>query len=272
MAATPPQLDLKVLLIGGGSDDPTTTAWQKALDTEGVPYTLVTGTGSPGSENMALPALSSGTHGYYNGVVIADSPSFFAAGQLSGLDSYESSFGVRQLDGYVYPSASLGLTAAGDGSVTGTAQLTAPALAQLPELKGPVPFESGSYGYPATPVAGAPVTPWLENSAGQTLASVYQHPGTDAQGGVSELSLTFNYNSTMLPWLLLSPGLINWVTQNTHLGLYRNYFGQDIDDMFISDNEWVSSTSARRVPPTRMTCSVRLGSAATRPTVRRTSR
>jgi hypothetical protein len=36
------------------------------------------------------------------------------------------------------------------------------------------------------------------------------------------------------------PGLINWVTQGTHLGLYRNYFGQDIDDNFISDNEWSS--------------------------------
>lgn len=237
-AATPPQLDLKVLLIGGGAGDPTTVAWQNALSTEGVPYTVVTATGSIGSETVSLPALSSGTHAYYNGVVVADSPTFFAAGQLSGLDSYESSFGVRQLDGYMYPSPSLGLTAASSGAVTGTAQLTTAALAQLPELKGPVPFESGSHGYPATPVVGAPVTPWLQNSAGQTLAAVYQHPSTDPQAGVSELSLTFDYNSTMLPWLLLSPGLINWVTQNTHLGLYRNYFGQDVDDLFIADNEW----------------------------------
>ena len=28
------------------------------------------------------------------------------------------------------------------------------------------------------------------------------------------------------------------MTQDTHLGLYRNYFGQDIDDFFIADNEW----------------------------------
>ncbi|MFI9274476.1 putative Ig domain-containing protein [Kitasatospora sp. NPDC052896] len=237
-AATPPQLDLKVLLVGGGTGDATTTAWQSALDTEGVPYTLVNGSGSVGSETLTLPALSSGTHGYYNGVVFADSPVFFATGQLSALDSYESSFGIRQLDGYSYPSSSLGLTAASSGAVSGTAQLTTAALAQLPELKGPVPFESGSYGYPATANSGAPVTPWLQNSAGQLLASVYQHPSTDAQAGVSELSLNFNYSSTMLPWLLLAPGLVNWVTQNTHLGLYRNYFGQDVDDFFISDNEW----------------------------------
>ncbi|MDH6109639.1 hypothetical protein P3T36_000410 [Kitasatospora sp. MAP12-15] len=240
VAATPQQLDLKVLLIGGGSGDPTTEAWQAALDSEGVAYTLVNTTGALGSENVSLPALSSGTHGYFNGVVFADSPNWLAAGQLTALDGYESSFHVRQLDGYVYPSTPQGLTAATSGAVTGTAQLTPDALAQLPELKGPVPFETGSYGYPATVIAGAPVTPWLTDTAGHVLAAVYQHPATDPQAGVAELSLTFDYSSTMLPWLLLSPGLINWVTQSTHLGLYRNYFGQDIDDLFISDNEWSS--------------------------------
>ncbi|MFI6056233.1 putative Ig domain-containing protein [Streptomyces violascens] len=237
-ADTAPQLDLKVLLIGGGQGDPTTLAWQNALDTEGVAYSLVNSTGDVGSETVSLPPLSSGTHGYFNGVVFADSPAWLSAGQLTALDSYESSFGVRQVDGYVYPSASVGLTAAGSGAMSGTGQLTSSGLAALPELKGPVPFEAGAYGYPATPVSGAPVTPWLQNAAGQTLAAVYQHPATDAQAGVAELALTFNYNSTQLPWLLLGPGLINWVTQNTHLGLYRNYFGQDVDDVFIADNEW----------------------------------
>ena len=52
--------------------------------------------------------------------------------------------------------------------------------------------------------------------------------------------LNFDYNASSLQWLLLAPGLINWVTQNTHLGLYRNYFGQDVDDLFIADNEWSS--------------------------------
>ncbi|CAM5496948.1 hypothetical protein SXANM310S_03535 [Streptomyces xanthochromogenes] len=237
-ADTPPQLDLKVLLIGGGPGDPTTLAWQNALDTEGVAYSVVNASGDVGSETVSLPTLSSGTHGYYNGVVFADSPAWFSSGQLTALDGYESSFGVRQVDGYVYPSASVGLTPVGSGAMSGTAQLTSSGLTALPQLKGPVPFEAGSYGYPATPVSGAPVTPWLRNAAGQTLAAVYQHPTTDAQSGVAELALAFNYNATQLPWLLLAPGLINWVTQNTHLGLYRNYFGQDVDDVFIADNEW----------------------------------
>ena len=69
---------------------------------------------------------------------------------------------------------------------------------------------------------------------------------------MSELALNFDYNANQLQWLLLAPGLINWVTQNTHLGLYRNYFGQDVDDLFIADNEWSSQfqcTPAATNPP-----------------------
>jgi Putative Ig domain len=243
-AATPPQLNLRILLVGGGAGDPTTDAWQATLTSEGVPYTLATATGSYGSETVTLPALSSGTVGVngvgnFNGVVIADSPYAFAGGALNSLFAYESAYGVRQLDGYIYPSSSLGLVPAGGGVLDGTTgTLTTAALAAMPQLKGPVPFDTGIYGYPATTVAGAPVTPWLTNSAGQVLAAVYQHPGTDAQANVAELALTFNYNASSLQWLLLGPGLIDWVTQNTHLGLYRNYFGQDVDDVFIADNEW----------------------------------
>ena len=50
----------------------------------------------------------------------------------------------------------------------------------------------------------------------------------------------------------MAPGLIDWVTQDTHLGLYRNYFGQDVDDTFIADNEWSSQyqcTPAATDPP-----------------------
>src|SRR5664280_2182814 len=235
-AATPVQLNLNVLLIGTGSSDPTTAAWQSALSSEGVAYTSVTASGG----TVSLPALTTGSVGNFNGVVLADSPSAFAVGQLSALDTYESSYGVRQVDGYMYPSPALGLTAASGGALTGTAQLTPAGLAALPGLKGTVPFDTGTYGYPSTIGAGAPLTPWLENAAGQVLAGVYQHPSTDPQAGVSELSLTFDYNATMLQWLLLAPGLIDWVTQDTHLGLYRNYFGQDIDDNFIADNSWSS--------------------------------
>ncbi len=238
-AATSNTLDLKVLLIGNGASDPTTAAWESALATEGVPYTEVDAAGTAPSQTVTLPTLSSGTTGNFNGVVIADDPADFAAGQLTALDTYESTFGVRQVDGYAYPTPALGLTDVSGGALDGTTgTLTAAGLTALPELKGPVPFATGTYGYWSTVNAGAPYTPLITNAAGQVLAGVYQHPSTDPQAGVSELALNFDYNSLQLQWLLLAPGLINWVTQDTHLGLYRNYVEMDIDDTFTPDDAW----------------------------------
>ena len=103
VAAAPLQLNLKILLVGEGSSDVTTAAWQAALNAEGVPYTLVTASGTAPDETVTLPELSSGTTGSYNGVVIADSPADYAPGTLTALDTYESAFGVRQIDGYTFP-------------------------------------------------------------------------------------------------------------------------------------------------------------------------
>jgi hypothetical protein len=237
----PPELSLNVLLIGSGPTDPTTAAWQAALTSEGVAYTMATATGTYGAETVTLPALTSGTIGNFNGVVIADSPSAFAAGQLTALFSYESTDQVRQIDGYSYPTPALGQTDVSTVALDGTTgQLTAAGLAALPGLKGTIPFDTGTSGYPATVVAGTPFTPWIQNSAGNSLGGVYQHPSGDPQAGVSELALNFAYNANQLQWMVLAPGLINWVTQDTHLGLERNYFGQDVDDNFIADNEWSS--------------------------------
>ena len=246
-------LDLRVLLIGDGPTDVTTAAWGSALANEGVPYTEVDATGTMGSWTITLPELSSGTTGYFNGVVVADSPNDFASGALTALDTYESTFGARQVDGYMFPDPARGATFASGGALDGTVgRLTSAGLTAFPELAGPVPFATGTYGYGASTVAGAPFTPILDNSSGAALAGVYQHPAGDAQAGVAEMSLFFDYNSNMLQWLLLAPGLINWVTQGTHLGLYRSYFGQDVDDVFISDNEWSSTyqcTPGAQDPP-----------------------
>jgi hypothetical protein len=246
-------LGLKILLIGDGSTDVTTAAWEAALTSEGVPYTEVDAVGTAPDQTVTLPTLSSSSTGNFNGVVIADSPTDFAAGQLTALDTYESTFGVRQVDGYMYPDPNLGVTEATGGALDGTTgTLTSAGLAAFPELKGPIPFDTGTYGYGATVDAGAPYTPFITDTADNTLAGVYQHPSTDPQAGVAELALNFDYNANQLQWLLLAPGLINWVTQDTHLGLYRNYFGQDVDDNFISDNEWSSQyqcTPAATDPP-----------------------
>jgi Putative Ig domain len=247
-AATSNTLNLRILLIGDGNAAPETAAWESALSTEGVPYTEVDSAGTAPAETVTLPALSTGTTGYYNGVVITGSPTDFTAGQLTTLDTYESDFGVRQIDGYMFPNPALGATDVTSGALDGTTgTLNAAGLTAFPELAGPVSFDTGSFGYGATADTGAPFTSLMTESfpaagtapAGTyTLAGVYQHPGTDPQAGVSELTLFFDYNSLQTQWLEMAPGLINWVTQDTHLGLYRNYVEMDIDDTFTPDDAW----------------------------------
>jgi len=139
------------------------------------------------------------------------------------------------------PNPALGVTAVSSGALDGTTeQLTAAGLAAFPELKGPVPMDTGTFGAAAQLVSGMAVTPLLEDSANHVLASVYQHPSTDTQAGVAELSLTFNYNASSLQWLLLSPGLINWSERHASRPLPQLLSAQDIDDVFIADNEWSS--------------------------------
>jgi len=261
----PPTLTLKVLLIGSGASDPTTTAWEAALSQEGVPYTEVTATNTAnlGSWSVALPALTAGSTGNYNGVVIADSPADFAAGQLTALDTYEAQFGVRQFDGYVYPSTTLGVTAVGAGALDGTsAQMTTPGLSVLPGLAGPLAFDVGSYGYPAT-VSSSAFTSWLSYTGGTTsLGGAYQHPSTDAQANVQEAALFFAYNQNQTQWHVLAPALINWVTQNAHLGLFRNYVSLHLDDMFNSDNTWDTTTHTTSLTATAQMSAADIAAAA----------
>ncbi len=219
------QTDRRVLLIGGpggGTSDPTTAAWAAGLTNQGVAYTEVdaTGTVGVGTESVTLPSLtSSPTQGLYDGVVIADDPADFAAGQLSALLSYESTFGARQIDGYAFPTAAYGLTDITSSAVNETANLTAAGLVTFPSLTGPVPLAAGTYGYPATVATGLPTgaseTPLLSDTTG-VLMGIYQHPTavqdpSDPQAGVAELTILFNYNAAQSQWLLLGPVLIDWV-------------------------------------------------------------
>jgi hypothetical protein len=173
----PPSVDLTVLLIGEGANDPTTQAWDSGLTQEGVPFTEVDGTGPAGSEAVNLPALTTTfgttTVGNFNAVVFADSPANDAAAGLAGLDSYEAQYQVRQLDGDAFPSTTIGATDVTsrtlDGTVASlpnTATLTNPAgTAAFPGLAGNLAFDNGTHGYPAPAASGFT---WWITGAGTT--------------------------------------------------------------------------------------------------------
>ena len=160
-------VDLRVLLVGttGGATDPTTAAWAAGLASQGVAYTEVDATGALGAQTIALPALtSSATHGLFNGVVLAGKPGDFAAGQLDALSAYESTFGIRQIDGNFVPPAGgiLGLNPPGTDPSSGagiagtTPVLTAAGLFTFPALAGPVPIDTGTFGAPGAAQTSLP--------------------------------------------------------------------------------------------------------------------
>jgi hypothetical protein len=252
-AASGQSLDLKVLLIGQNGGDATTAAWQSELTSEGVAYTLVVAQGSSGSETVNLPALTdpdNSSHGLYDGVVVVPSVFDFSSfDALLPVWQYESTFDVRQIDAYIYPESALnGLNPVSSGDQSGTTPtLTAAGQAAFPALNGPVPLDTGTYGYPSQvdAPAGDTVTPLLDDTSGNVLIAVDQHANPDYttdQSGVSELSITFDYGADYTSWLLLGPSLIDWVTGDAHLGLTRNYVETDVDDTFTPDNAWSIAT------------------------------
>jgi hypothetical protein len=96
--STAPTLGLKVLLIGGsptsGNAEPTTTAWEDALTSEGVPFTEVDGAGLYGAETVTLPTLTSSAsvrqlQRQWSSLIPTHR---FATGQLTALYTYEASF------------------------------------------------------------------------------------------------------------------------------------------------------------------------------------
>ncbi len=220
-AATPPQLNLKILLIGEGSADVTTAAWEAALTGEGVPYTEVTASGTAPNETVTLPTLSSGNTGNYNGVVIADSPDrlrrrgssprWTATSPRSA--SARSTATCTRRQRWASPTPR---PAPLDGT---TGHADRGRADRLPAAQGPHPVRHRQLT--ATAPRWTPGRRSRRSSPtppGTSLAGVYQHPSGDPQAGVAELALNFDYNANQLQWLLLAPGLINWVTQDTHLG------------------------------------------------------
>ena len=189
-AAQGQRLDLKLLVIGAAVGDPTTDAWTSELTRQGIPYDVV----RP-STGQALPPLVNPVdpkHGYYNGVVLATHASLL--GDLSKVYTYERDFGVRQISGFEFPNATVGMEFTGTVVVGPfTAELTNAGKGAFNYLAGPVPLDRGTRGYdsyydaspppPSDEPAPSPFTPkaWTgEPISGVTNFTPYLLAPTDA--------------------------------------------------------------------------------------------
>ena len=118
-ATTASRVDLRVLLLDDNS--PWVDAIESQMQVEGVPYTAVP-LGSASRQVITDAFLSSGDEAFFQAVVGPD----YVLGTLTdaertALRSYEAKFGIREVDGFNYPNASVGLnTPAVVGDINGT--------------------------------------------------------------------------------------------------------------------------------------------------------
>ncbi|MBD0737491.1 hypothetical protein [Streptomyces sp. CBMA29] len=254
-AATPPRIDLRVLVVDDGG--PATEAITAELDGAGTPYTRIdlNQAGRPTINAAYLSDTVSGrARAKFQSVVLPnDNPFGAGSAEMAALAAYETDFGIRQVDAYTYAQPGVGLNYAQDPGYIGQldgiqGQVTAQGTAgDFGYLKGAVPFEDNdpnvaeSYGFLATPLAtqaaGATFTtlvdaPIPDSSARGVLVGQYNHDGR------SELVLPFVYNQYQQQFRLLARGIVEWMTQGIHLGADRNYFEVQVDDIFLADDRW----------------------------------
>ena len=249
-AATGLRVDLRVLVIADGSAGSAAIATQ--LDTEGVPYTAVdlTSAARPTITDAFLANSATG-EGLFQAVVMPNQTGGLSLAEQTALSAYERSYGVRQVDAYVYPGAATGQAGpAYSGVLDGaTATVTPAGLAgPFSYLKGALPIDNADpavtevYGYLAAPAAGLPAgqsfTSLLDVTVGSSKGSVV---GVYAHDFREELVVTAAFNSNQQAFREIGHGIVTWMTRGLHLGYHRNYFDVQIDDIFLADALWSST-------------------------------
>ena len=245
------RVNLRVLVVTNG--DSASLAIATELDREGVPYTQVDlrTAGRPAITAAFLADAASGT-GRYQAVVLPNQAGGgLSAAEVAALTAYETQYGVRQVNGYDFPTTTMGAVFSGvSGTLDGSpAAVTAAGLAgAFGYLRGPVTIEDvdpavpETFGYLANAdpalTAGRTFTPLVtatyQGSTGSILGA-YTHDGRE------ELVVTAAFNAYMQWFDTLAPGIVAWATRGIELGYHRNYFTVHVDDVFLPDSRWSAS-------------------------------
>jgi hypothetical protein len=269
-AAPLPRIDLKVLLVGTSATEPDFVAWQAALQREGVPFDTVVGASHTPitAATLTSPTLADGTQeGKYQAIIMAiagdtdcsASPcvSDLSAAESAAIESYEQEFEVRQITGDAYPGTTNGMnTPTVSGVLDGIqGSLTADGQKVFASLNGPVPMDTGTFGYEATPLtatstptalpAGASFDTLVSGPSNSSLVGIYTHAD-----GVQEMVETFNQNQYQLQSELLRHGALDWATRGVYFGDQRNYLEAHVDDNFLADDTWDTTTHSTDYDPT----------------------
>jgi hypothetical protein len=245
-----PTIDLKILVLSADGNEVDLPAIKQALDYLGTPYTVYIASQTP--NGLTSDKLSNGCHGYYQGVILTNGTLSYYNGTawVSALSSqewttlwnYQATMQVRELSWYTYPNADFGYQSsvtAVDTSVTPLpTALTAQGQSAFSYLNpGTTVTIQNSYTYLAQPLTDGATTTLLSDAKGNALAAVRNYPD-----GRQTLSLTFDSNSNLIHSIILSYGLVNWLTKGVFLGEHHIYMSAQVDDLFIDDSDWLQTT------------------------------
>jgi hypothetical protein len=250
-ACSSPTVDLKMLVLASDGTESDLPAIQQALDYLGTPYTVYIASQHP--NGLTADTLSNGCHGYYQGVILTNGLLVYNNGssyvsalsqqEWTNLWSYEANLGIRELSWYTYPTSDFGYQAPSSALDTTSNPLSTTLTSQgqtafsYMNTGGTVPIQY-AYTYLAKPLTDGGTTPILTDTNGNALAAIRA-----TADGRQTLSLTFDSNSYLIHDLVLSYGLVNWVTNGLFLGERHVYTSAQSDDLFIDDNVWPASTA-----------------------------
>lgn len=250
-ACASPTIDLKILVLSADGNEVDLPAIKQALDYLGTPYTVYIASQTP--NGLTPDKLSNGCHGYYQGVILTNGTlsynngtawvSALSAQEWTTLWNYQATMKVRELSWYTYPNSDFGYqssVAAVDTSVTPLPTvLTTQGQSAFTYLNsGTTVTIQNAYTYLAQPLTDGATTALLSDSKGNALAAVRTYPD-----GRETLSLTFDSNPNLVHTIVLSYGLINWLTKGIFLGERHIYMSAQVDDLFIDDSDWLKTTA-----------------------------
>lgn len=227
---SPLRTDVRVLLLAGGPEDPTTRAWTAFLRRTGTPVQVL----RPDPDRPLVAAdlvhPDDPSRGRFNAVVAGtDTSAFWTSAPV--LQEYRRRFGVRLLAAFEFPRAAAGLADLGGTDASGrTARVTRAGAAGFGYLRGGFPLSPGSYLYRAAVEDPRRFTTLVETSEGHPLVGV-----TDDGRGLQDALVLVNHDEWMLHGLLLARGLLTWVTRGVHLGLDRHHLACHVDDVLLAN-------------------------------------
>ena len=237
----------KVLLLSANTSDPSYAWWTSALKTDGVPFDAIVTRDTPITTDLLQ---TDADHGNYEAVILA-SGSLMDWSSGSGVDTmtpdewtalqgYEKAFAIREINAYDYPQPMFGTGWGGNcGDKSGTTATVTPAGASVfTDLAGSFPVDSGVFGCETTPWPGSAWQTLISGPNGGIVGTTIR---TD---GVETMFDSYSGADWTIYTRLLAHGMLNWVTKGVYLGMHRDYFRLDVDDVFLGNDRWDPATHA----------------------------